>query len=115
MITSCIRVGTQGRSVDALPPLVQLAHDDVLGDGGRGVARKVQRRRGELVLVQLPVEQVLDIGGLPGARCAHEKEGLATLHEQVHEVVILGRLGRRNDELACVNVPEKSKSSTENA
>ena len=50
-----------------LSPLVEFAHDDVLCGGGRRVAGKVERGRGELVVVQLARQQVLDVDRLAGA------------------------------------------------
>ncbi len=77
--------------------LVQLAHDDVLRPGGRRVAGEVERGGRELVFVQLSVEKVFDVNGFAGAGSADQKEGLAVLHEEVHQVVVLGRVHRRND------------------
>jgi hypothetical protein len=77
--------------------LVQLAHDDVLRSGGRRVAGEVERGGRELVFVQLSVEKVFDVNGFAGAGSSDQKEGLAVLHEEVHQVVVLRRVHRRND------------------
>lgn len=79
------------------PSLVKLAHDDLLRPGWRRVAREVKSRGRKLVLVQLPVEQILDVHRFAGSGSSYEEEWLAVLHEQVHEVVVLGSIHRRND------------------
>lgn len=90
--------------------LIKLAHDDVLRSCRSRVAREVEGRRRKLVLVQLPVEQILDVDGLSGSGCSDEKKWFSVLHKQVHEVVVLGCVNRRNDLniilnfLRCANI-----------
>eukprot|EP00964_Phaeocystis_antarctica_P055483 scaffold32640_cov63-Phaeocystis_antarctica.AAC.1 len=82
----------KGRAEDALPPLVELAVDDALRDGARGLRRVVE----EDALVDLDVEREQPVAReqrLARARVAADEHGDAVLHEAVEEVAVLHRVG----------------------
>mmetsp|Transcript_3197 Transcript_3197/g.9168 ORF Transcript_3197/g.9168 Transcript_3197/m.9168 type:complete len:238 (+) Transcript_3197:5857-6570(+) len=88
----------EGWPQHALPPLIELAINNILGLVRRRLGREVEHNIGKLLVVSGHQRVVLDTHTLPGARVAHTQHVRATIQELFDEPLVADRIyGRDHD------------------